>query len=44
MTDAADYGLVDIQITVPDLEVESAVWVSTNPCLIVYRRSLAAKV
>ncbi|OGN90882.1 MAG: hypothetical protein A2158_06270 [Chloroflexi bacterium RBG_13_46_14] len=41
---AAHYGLIDINITVPDLQVVAAIRVGTNPRFVVNIRPLAAKI
>ena len=41
---AVHYRFVNVNITVPDLEVIAAIRISANPRLIVNRRPLAAKI
>ena len=44
MRSTAHYGLVDINITVPDLNVVAAIRIGTNPCFVVNIRPLAAEI
>jgi hypothetical protein len=37
-------GLIDKDIAIPDLDVEAALRIAAHPRLVVYRRSLTAKV
>jgi hypothetical protein len=40
----ADDGLVNVNVTIPDLQVETTIRIGANPCLIVNRCSLTAKI
>jgi hypothetical protein len=44
MQGATHYGFVDIDITVPDLQIVAAIRVGTNPCFVVNIRPLAAEI
>ncbi len=44
MHGAAHYGLVYINITIPDLQVKTAIRVGTNPRFVENIRPLAAKI
>jgi hypothetical protein len=44
MQSAAHYGLVNINITVPDLNVISAIRIGANPSFVFNIRPLAAKI
>jgi len=41
---AAGYGLVQVDIPIANLDVEAAIWIGADPCLIVDGRSLASKI
>lgn len=41
---ATEDGFVYIKITVSDLDVEATIGIGANPCLVMDRRPLAAKV
>jgi hypothetical protein len=40
----ADYGFVDIDVTVPDFEVKTAIRIGANPGFVMNGRPLTAKV
>jgi hypothetical protein len=44
MTHATYDGFVQIKVAIPDFEVEAAIRIGTNPSLVVYRRTLTAKI
>ncbi len=44
MNCTADNGLVNINVTIPDFQVESTIRIGANPCFVVNRRPLTAKI
>lgn len=44
MHSAAHYGLININIAVPDFQVVAAIRIGTNPCFVVNIRPLAAEI
>ena len=41
---ATENGFIDVKVTVSDLDIETAIRIGANPCLIMDRCPLAAKV
>ncbi len=43
-TSAVVDGLVDVDVTVPDFQIESTLWISADPSFILYSRPLTTEV
>jgi hypothetical protein len=44
MTCAAEYGLIQVDVAIPDFQIETAFRIRANPGFIMYRCPLAAEI
>ena len=44
MHSATHDGFINIDVTIPYLEVETTLWIGAYPCLVAYGRSLGAEI